>query len=615
MKARQINHYLKPGTFFRSAAIFISILCSNSNLYAQCKTAVLNINTGVNYNLTTPAPITAGNPDPEWKIINVSPATQAAAGIGGTPPTIVASIGGLTANNATRSWITFNAAGTYPTNVGPVYTLTFRRQFTLCEQDEVRFDIKAARDNYISSMTINGVFEFSEPATAAPPNFTNPPATLGLAVPVMTLPAGTYNIDIVVNNADVVHATNAHGLMLDGTISSTSGKQTIRQNGYTTCDCDCSDKCYWKVQGNNILSGNNIFGTLTNDAVRIFTNNTQRGIISSSGNLGWNTATPSALLHVNCATMNNTSQIRFQGLATNNKGNLMLIDPATGLVYDSGLPPGGGQNLCFNTNFVPKVTSTTGNMNCSQIYDDGITVGIGATSGFTYSSLSGGRLGVTVPPSTGTVRLEVNGVERSLAEIVTSDANYKDNINPIPNALSIIKDLNGHTFTWNSSAKAQWNADDGLHIGFIAQELQTVLPEVVIEDNNGDLGVNYIEIIPLLTEAIKEQQIQIDELTNALQQASGNKQTLGNGYLEQNSPNPFSVSTEIKYQLPQGTANGQLGVYDMNGREIRLINLSSAQPAGSVTIKAGDLKAGMYIYTLIVDGKYFDSKKMILTSR
>lgn len=610
------NRHLKRNIIFRGAAILLGFLSMSNGVFAQCKTAVLNINTGMDYSTATPTPVAVGSPDPEWQIINVSAATQTAAGIGGGPlPAIVTSPAGWTLNNTLRSWLSFNINPGYRTVTGPVYTLTFRRQFTLCERDEVRFDFNAARDNYISAITINGVAEFTEAATSATSNFTNAPSGLTLVTPVMTLPPGTYNIDIVLNNMDLVHPDNLHGLMVEGTVSSTTGRETIRQNGYTTCACDCSDMCYWKVQGNSILNGNNIFGTRTNDAIRVFSNNTQRGIISNTGNLGWNTAAPTTLLHVNCTTPNNISQIRFQGLATNIKGNVMLINPVTGLVYDSGIPLGGNQNLCFNANFIPKTTSSTGTMNCSQIYDNGTSVGIGTTAGFTYSSLSGGRLGVTVPPSSGTVRFEVNGVERSLAEIVTSDANYKENVNLIPNPLSIVKDLTGHTFTWNNKAKTQLNADNGLHIGFIAQELQSVLPEVVITDENGDLGVNYIEIIPLLTEAIKEQQNQIDALTNALGNNTGNKGAMvSTGYLEQNTPNPFSESTEIRYQLPEGTIKGVIGVYDMNGKEIHLLNLAAGQSKGSVTIKAGDLKAGMYIYTLIVDGKYFDSKKMILTS-
>lgn len=607
------NKPTKRGILFRGMALVCGLLLHHNPLLAQCKTAVLNINTGMNYSGTTPAPIPLGGMDPEWRIVNVSAATQSAAGIGAGPiiPR-VASSAAWTPNSSTRSWISFNSNSAYVTTTGPVYTLTFRRQFTLCEPDEVRFDFKSARDNYISSITINGTPEFTEPATAAAPNFSNPPSTLALTSPVMTLPAGTYNIDIVVNNADVVHQANDHGLMLDGTVSSTTGKLTIRQNGYTTCDCDCSDKCYWKVQGNNILNGNNIFGTLTRDDVRIFTSNNARGIFTQGGQFGWNTMAPTAQLHVNVTGASPTTGIRFQGLLGGNDKDVLTVDGA-GNVHT--MPYAGSGNACGTINMLPKTTSATGAMNCSQVYDNGTSVGIGTTSGFTYSSLSGGRLGVTVPPSSGTVRFEVNGVERSLAEIVTSDANYKENINNIPDALGIIKDLTGHTFTWNNRAKTTLNADDGLHIGFIAQELQNVLPEIVISDDNGDLAVNYIEVIPLLTEAIKQQQQQIDQLTALVQSgakaAPGNTTTSGN-YLFQNAPNPFGSETTIEYRVDNMQQSAYIMIYDLNGKELRKYALAG-KGRGKVAVSGNELQPGMYLYALVVDGKETDTKKMIVS--
>ena len=52
----------------------------------------------------------------------------------------------------------------------------------------------------------------------------------------------------------------------------------------------------------------------------------------------------------------------------------------------------------------------------------------------------------------------------------------------------------------------------GTQIGVIAQEIETVLPGVVREDMDGNKAVNYDEITPVLIEAIKEQQKQIEEL-------------------------------------------------------------------------------------------------------
>ena len=52
----------------------------------------------------------------------------------------------------------------------------------------------------------------------------------------------------------------------------------------------------------------------------------------------------------------------------------------------------------------------------------------------------------------------------------------------------------------------------GHDVGVIAQEIEEVLPEVVTTRDNGYKAVKYEKIVPLLIEAIKEQQEQIDEL-------------------------------------------------------------------------------------------------------
>lgn len=398
---------------------------------------------------------------------------------------------------------------------------------------------------------------------------------------------------------------------------------TTTINGCTDIDTfvvnttGCCDTCNWKVSGNNITTPTrNIFGTLTNDNVRIYTNSVQRGVLTSTGNFGWNTPAPTAFLHVNCTSP--VSQVRFENLATAPVGNTLIIDPS-GNVWNSGVSfTPGISSTCSTANIVPKVSGPSGNLTCSQIFDDGTSVGINATSGFNYTSLSGARLGTIPAPAAGVITFEVNGVGRSLANIVTSDANLKTDIKDIPKPLEIVKLLMGKTYMWNQRAQTSFGADNGLHVGYLAQDLQKVIPEVVITDNEGVLGVNYTEIIPILSEAIKEQQLQIEKLEQTIQKLTGttgiSDNKVGDGYLAQNVPNPFSVSTEIKYQLPNGTQKAAIGIYDMNGREIRLFNLPGDKN-GAITIQGGDLMPGMYLYSLIVDGKQFDTKRMVLTSR
>lgn len=80
-----------------------------------------------------------------------------------------------------------------------------------------------------------------------------------------------------------------------------------------------------------------------------------------------------------------------------------------------------------------------------------------------------------------------------------SDRSLKKNIHDIQNPLDIVTKLEGKTFEWKDDNKNK----RGASYGFIAQEIQQTLPEVVSETLNGHLTVDYTKVIPILTEAIK----------------------------------------------------------------------------------------------------------------
>jgi len=90
----------------------------------------------------------------------------------------------------------------------------------------------------------------------------------------------------------------------------------------------------------------------------------------------------------------------------------------------------------------------------------------------------------------------------------TSDRNQKKNITPIKDAINIVNQLEGVRFNWVESNKPS--------IGVIAQDIERILPEVVETNQNGTKSVLYGNIIGVLIEAIKEQQIQIQELERKL---------------------------------------------------------------------------------------------------
>ena len=88
-----------------------------------------------------------------------------------------------------------------------------------------------------------------------------------------------------------------------------------------------------------------------------------------------------------------------------------------------------------------------------------------------------------------------------------SDSRLKDNLTPITNPVDKIKSLRGVEFDWNSGEHV------GTHdVGLIAQDVEAVLPEAVTTQEDGYKNLAYTKVIPLLVEAMKEQQTMIEAL-------------------------------------------------------------------------------------------------------
>jgi len=81
---------------------------------------------------------------------------------------------------------------------------------------------------------------------------------------------------------------------------------------------------------------------------------------------------------------------------------------------------------------------------------------------------------------------------------------------------------------------------------------------------------------------------------------------------EQNQPNPFHENTTIRYYLPNGTRTASITIADLNGVQLKNFDLSGSRGAGQVLISGGAFAARTYVYTLTVNGKQVDSKRMVL---
>lgn len=166
------------------------------------------------------------------------------------------------------------------------------------------------------------------------------------------------------------------------------------------------------------------------------------------------------------------------------------------------------------------------------------------------------------------------------------------------------------------------NQRDMKHLGLIAQEVQKIVPELVNVIPDGTLAIEYNAIIGLLIEAIKEQDEKIEALLYRLTDAnlkSTNSEVKSMpednsaSFLFQNAPNPFNKTTVIKYKVTLSAKEASILLFNLQGLLIKTIKGLDLKGDGEITISGFELRPGMYMYSLIVDGSIIDTKRMILT--
>lgn len=252
---------------------------------------------------------------------------------------------------------------------------------------------------------------------------------------------------------------------------------------------------------------------------------------------------------------------------------------------------------------------------------------------------------------------------------LTSDERFKTNIKGVDSALVKLNKLNGVSYNYNFpvnygkrfSSNSDTNAilsekekkdkeffekfdndnksPKSKHLGFIAQDLKTIFPELVEKDSAGYFYVDYVGLIPVIIEALKEQQSMIDaqslkikELETLIESTETdntkksklksatladssvitNSNIATNAFLYQNTPNPFTYDTKIKYFIPESSTKAVIYIFNLQGSLLKT-NKIETTGFGEITINGSDLTPGMYIYSLLINGAEVDTKRMILS--
>lgn len=161
------------------------------------------------------------------------------------------------------------------------------------------------------------------------------------------------------------------------------------------------------------------------------------------------------------------------------------------------------------------------------------------------------------------------------------------------------------------------------HIGLLANELKAAFPNLglVKELNEGKVGINYVEIVPVLISCIQELKNQLDMRTGKMVEivmSRGLEPTTVNAARAAFGSNllpiaPTSVSqpAEVRYLLDVAASNAYLSVVDMGGRVVTKVPVSPS--ATSAMIDSGTLGEGIFLCTLYVDGQNIGTKRLVKT--
>ena len=176
-----------------------------------------------------------------------------------------------------------------------------------------------------------------------------------------------------------------------------------------------------------------------------------------------------------------------------------------------------------------------------------------------------------------------------------------------------------------------------LYTGFAAQEVEAAAAKLNYDfsgvdkpkSKNGLYGLRYGQFVVPLVKAVQEISKKVEDKDDKIAELTARIEKLENllsanskinvphtaigsdALLEQNTPNPFTNGTAIRYELPDKFSSAKILITDKSGKALKQINLTGSGK-GMLNIDASFLTTGAYQYSLYVDGKLMGTKQMIL---
>jgi len=250
-------------------------------------------------------------------------------------------------------------------------------------------------------------------------------------------------------------------------------------------------------------------------------------------------------------------------------------------------------------------------------------------------------------------------IEGQTAWTYPSDGRFKNNVTENVKGLEFIKKLRPVNYNFDTkkfdlflmqnmpdsikAARTQGidytTSENIIHTGFIAQEVEQAAKDCgytfdgvhAPADGNDNYGVAYSQFVVPLVKAVQELSQTQDSLIAVIATMKGSQRTneSGNGsgkaestlqvelvnnnqtILYQNEPNPFDGATVIRYFIPENSSgSAYVGFYDMYGKEINKLEITE-KGFGKIEANTENLSSGIYSYSIIVNDKVIDTKKML----
>jgi hypothetical protein len=362
---------------------------------------------------------------------------------------------------------------------------------------------------------------------------------------------------------------------------------------------------------------------------------------TSGGN---NCALGRAALYNNTSGSYNTA-VGLNALIQNTSGHWNVASGIYSLQVNTTGQGNSGIGAFSNTN------NTTGSYNTALGYNSGPSTGA-----LSNTTAIGKDAVVTVSNKIRLGNTSVTVVEGPVAYTFVSDGRFKTNISESDvKGLDFIKKLRPVVYNLDTKKldaflkkdlpesarkndpEVDFTASTAIRqSGFIAQEVEIAAKEVgynfngihAPENESDNYSLAYSQFVVPLVKAVQElsaqneeQKLANDALKKELEELKTMIKSISSGNtinpiesseskLYQNAPNPSNESTTIRYAISPLTKKATLKIVAMNGSTLKEIDVNGN---GSIEINAGELAPGNYVYSLIIDNKVIDSKKMTLT--